>query len=195
MTRSAPAPAGSRARFEGLYRADPDPWATATSPYEREKFARTLQAAGSGPLGDVLELGCGVGTFTELLVPRARRVIAVDFSITAVGHARRRLAEHVLVEVATAQLPEEQPAGPFEAIFACELLYYWDPPVVADAARRMVEALRPGGQLICATWRGTADDLRMDAAAAHGIVAAQAGLRRTGTDLQPGYQLDHFLRP
>ncbi len=45
------------AEFEARYRADPDPWGYASSPYEREKYAGTLAACGPGPFAGALELG------------------------------------------------------------------------------------------------------------------------------------------
>jgi predicted TPR repeat methyltransferase len=61
-------------------------------PEERRKFAATLDRCGPGPFDRALELGCSVGTFTELLAPRCRSLLAVDVSQRAVDRTRARLS-------------------------------------------------------------------------------------------------------
>ena len=57
-----------------------DPFGFDRNPEEQLKYARTLEVCGDGTFGRVLELGCAVGTFTELLARRARDVLALDVS-------------------------------------------------------------------------------------------------------------------
>ena len=56
-----------------------DPFGFDVHPEEQLKFDRTLEVCGDGPLGRVLELGCAVGTFTEVLAPRATDVLAIEW--------------------------------------------------------------------------------------------------------------------
>jgi len=117
--------------FERLARESEDPWSYETSEYELAKYRRTL-AYVPEPAGDALELGCSIGVFTAMLAPRCSSLLAVDFSPTAVGRARRRVAGLDQVEVRRATLPEQMPAGPFETIVCAEtddyLLESWRRP-------------------------------------------------------------------
>jgi protein-L-isoaspartate O-methyltransferase len=109
--------------FERLARDSDDPWNYASSPYEQAKYRRTL-ARLPERIDSALELGCSVGVFTAILAPRCRRLLALDFSPTALEHAGKRLDGVPGVELCQADLPEEMPAGPFEAIVCSEILYY-----------------------------------------------------------------------
>ncbi|CAN0497448.1 unnamed protein product, partial [Phaeothamnion confervicola] len=55
-----------------------DPFGFDRNPDEQLKFAQTLEMCGGWGLGRVLELGCAVGTFTEVLAPYADQVLALD---------------------------------------------------------------------------------------------------------------------
>ena len=69
-----------------------DPFGFDRNPEEQLKFRRTLEVCGENALGRVLELGCAVGTFTELLAPRAEEVVALDVSQAAVDRVNRDLS-------------------------------------------------------------------------------------------------------
>ena len=80
-----------QAEFEHRYEQDADPWGYRSSPYERLKYAATLEACGPGPFRAALELGGSIGDFSALLAPRCRALTTIDFSPTAVDAARREL--------------------------------------------------------------------------------------------------------
>ena len=73
--------------FERRYRACADPWGYRSSPYERSKYAATLDACGRGPFEAALELGGSIGVFSTQLAPRCRSLTTVDFSPTAAREA------------------------------------------------------------------------------------------------------------
>lgn len=102
----------------------------------------------------VVDLGCGTGRLTELLVPFAQRVVAVDGSEAMIEAARTRLREthgpsvdEGKIEFCLAQL-QNLPLDSAQADVALMVLvaHY-----VSDPAAAFVEAarlLKPGGQLL-----------------------------------------------
>jgi len=99
----------------------------------------------------VLEIGCGRGVGTEILLNRfgAAFVHAVDIDPDMVGLAQNRLAryipERVKVEVADAtQIPVTDNA--FDAVVDFGIIHHI--PVWQDAIPEIVRVLKPGGRFI-----------------------------------------------
>ena len=130
-----------------------DPFSYSTTPYEAARLAAMAEALGAGALGPVLEIGCAEGHFTEKLVGRSSRVLALDISAVALGRARRRAAGAVFLE-ADLMAWEPGSAAPFDAIVLGDVLYYLDRPgVAAEFAAlfpRIASWLKPGGRLLLA---------------------------------------------
>ena len=104
------------------------------------------------PGARALELGCGAGYGTELILERfgADRVDAVDLDPEMVDRARRRLARHgERVRLVTGDVTDLRRAldaadGSFDAVFDFGILHHvedWQ-AAVGDVAR----VLRPGGR-------------------------------------------------
>lgn len=170
----------SGASFEARYRADPDPWDTLTSPYERDKRARTLAACGPGPFAAACDLGAGPGVLAAELAPRCARLLALDAAPTAVAAARGRLTPFPHAEARVAALPGGLPApgDPYDLIVAAEILYYLDEPALEATLAWADRALPAGGRLVAVHWTGTAGDLRRDAAAVGAALGALGGRHR-----------------
>ena len=179
--------------FERLARASSDPWEYATSAYEQAKYRRTL-AHLPGRIDSALELGCSVGVFTAMLAPRCGRLLAVDFSPTALAHARERIGNRADVELRQAVLPEETPRGPFAAIVCSEILYYWSPGVVREGLRRIEAALAPGGTLVAVHWRRSDRRRQLDGDAVHAILRAETKLLHRGRESSEDFLLDSWER-
>jgi ArsR family transcriptional regulator len=99
------------------------------------------------PETTVADLGCGTGSFVELLAGVAARVVAIDESPEMLTAARARLTGHTNVELHQApleQLPAELPAVD-TAVLALVLHYVTEPRRVLSEAFRV---LRPGGRLV-----------------------------------------------
>jgi SAM-dependent methyltransferase len=158
------------AYFEELYREREDPWDLATSDYERRKYAATMAALDGRGYARGLEVGCSIGTLSELLAERCDRLLAVDCAPTAVARARARLAGVPGVRVERRCLPEEQPPGEFDLIVCSEVLYYWSPPLLREALGRLRAALAPGGSLLAVHWRGPTRHYPLDGDDAHAIL-------------------------
>jgi SAM-dependent methyltransferase len=136
------------AYWEAFYEPSYDPFGFDTNPDEAWKFESTLDVCGAGPFGSALELGCAVGTFTELLAPRCESVLAVDISPTAIERATQRLGHLPNVTCEVRALPADLPSGPFDLIVASDVLYYWPMVDLLRAAPALAGALAPGGALV-----------------------------------------------
>lgn len=151
--------------FERLYRAAPDPWAYATSPYEAAKYDATLDALPRPRYRRGLEVGCSIGVLTERLAGRTDALLAVDVSETALARARRRCAGHPHVAFERRQVPAETPAGPFDLAVVSEVGYYLSAPDLDAFLDRLADAVEPAGHLALVHWTGptdypqTADDI------------------------------------
>jgi SAM-dependent methyltransferase len=178
--------------FERLMSELPDPWDYETSPYEQAKYRRTL-AALPRRTGRTLELGCSVGVFTAMLAPRSESLLAVDFSPTALEHARRRLRGAENVELAQRRLPEQTPRGPFETIVCAEILYYWSEALVREGLARMERALAPGGTLLAVHWRGPDPRRELNGDDVHRILRADTRLSWRAGAQAPDYLLDRWV--
>lgn len=115
-----------------------------------ERLERTAVLDLAGPLAgrDVLDVGCGDGTYALGAARAGARVTGVDRSAAAVEAARRRAADVGLpleLHVADA-LTLPFPAERFDAVLAVTVLCFVpDPP---RAVAEMARVLRPGGVLV-----------------------------------------------
>ncbi|MDI3385050.1 methyltransferase domain-containing protein [Streptomyces sp. B-S-A8] len=109
-----------------------------------------LDAAGFGPEGRVLDIGCGSGQTTRLAARRAARgrVLGVDLSAPMLDRARASAAreglDNVTFERADAQVHAFSP-GAFDAAVSRYGVMFFADPVAAFA--NIGGALRPGGRL------------------------------------------------
>lgn len=109
-----------------------------------------LDFTGAAPGEKVLDVGCGPGALTEVLVERlgAVGVAAVDPSEAYVASVRRRLPG-VDARVASAEdLPF--PDGVFDATLAQLVVHFLADPVAG--LREMARVTRPGGVVAACVW-------------------------------------------
>jgi ubiquinone/menaquinone biosynthesis C-methylase UbiE len=117
----------------------------------REPTRIALEALAIQPGENVLDLGCGPGQATALMLPLAMpgMVTGIDQSSTMIGQAGRYnrhavAAGHMAFRVATFEaLPFN--AASFDAVLASNVMYFWhDPCLVISEIRRV---LRKDGRL------------------------------------------------
>jgi cyclopropane fatty-acyl-phospholipid synthase-like methyltransferase len=180
------------ADFEERYREDADPWSYETSPYERAKYAATLDACGLAPFRDALELGSSIGVLSELLAPRCERLTTIDGAPTAVSRARRRLAGRPGVEIILGEIPEAIPARSYDLILASEILYYLEPPALATTLDRLRELSVPSARLVAVHWRPEGSERPACAEEVHRRLGAQPWLVASGSASTDDYLLDVF---
>jgi len=178
--------------FERIYAVSEDPWGYRTSDYERGKYADTLAALPARPLGRVLESGCSIGVFTELLAARCARVVAMDFAPSALALARERVGGLANVELLQASFPEQAPPGPWDAVVCSEVLYYLDGSALLAATRWLAEQLCEGTSVLAVSWRGEGSHEPMRGDEAHDVLARELERWHTFDGRRSGYRLDRF---
>ncbi|UCI07181.1 trifunctional glycosyltransferase/class I SAM-dependent methyltransferase/polysaccharide deacetylase [Mesorhizobium sp. B1-1-8] len=130
--------------------ATEDPW-NYNSPYEQEKYERQLEILPAGPIARALELACAEGHFTRQLAPRVGHLTATDISAVAIGRARARCGDQPNVEFGTLDFSTDTLPGEMDLIVCSEVLYYLeDLAELRRVAKKLVEALAPGGSFISA---------------------------------------------
>lgn len=115
-----------------------------------------LERGALGPGSRVVEVGCGTGKLTELLVGRGLDVEAVDVGGRMIEVARRRVGAQGRIRFHHGRFEDvELPAGSFDAVFSATAFHWIDPTV---GWRKAAELLRPGGLLALLSHRGVADE-------------------------------------
>jgi peptidoglycan/xylan/chitin deacetylase (PgdA/CDA1 family) len=143
--------------FEATFALDPDPWDYG-SEYEQRKYEHALGLLPER-VGDALELGCAGGFFTELLAPRAERVLACDISLVALSAAARRCRGLENVAFSRLDLFADQIPQGYDLVVCSETLYYAaDRDQLDETLGRIAGALSPGGHLLTANAHVLADD-------------------------------------
>ncbi|WP_091594749.1 trifunctional glycosyltransferase/class I SAM-dependent methyltransferase/polysaccharide deacetylase [Mesorhizobium muleiense] len=137
-----------RTSFWNGYFATEDPWNYGSS-YEQEKYERQLEILPAGPIGRALELACAEGHFTRQLAPRVSHLTATDISAVAIGRARARCSDQPNVEFGVLDFSADTLPGEMDLIVCSEVLYYLDDLAeLRRIAKKIVEALAPGGSFI-----------------------------------------------
>lgn len=138
-----------RSFWEDLFE-EPDPW-NYGSPYEQEKYRRQLDLLPERLAGTTLELACAEGRFTEQLSSRVERLIATDISSKALERAKERCAGKDNIEFRQLDLSADSIPEDLDLILCSEVLYYLkDEPELVGVARRLADAVKPGGHILTA---------------------------------------------
>lgn len=193
MSPTASVPA---AHFDALYAADPDPWQFATSPYEQDKYASTLEALPRPHYRRAFEPGCSIGVFTAMLAPRCDLLIAADVSEAALDGARQRVGHLPQVRLMQLEVPAQMPAGRFDLIVLAELGYYWSSSDLRRARVALTDALEPGGHLVLVHYTPFVAHHPLRGDDVHGeFLAASRGSRLVHLQAirRPLYRIDTFL--
>jgi SAM-dependent methyltransferase len=109
---------------------------------------RILERTGAGPDSRVLSLGCGIGDTEILLAPRVGSVAGLDCSPAAVRQAREDAARAGLRNVVFQEgsLEDGFPDSAFDVVVAVFFLHHLPDAALAEAPRRIVDLLAPGGR-------------------------------------------------
>ena len=99
------------------------------------------------PSGDVLELACGTGLWSQHLVKQHSRVVAIDVSAEAIAINRERVDSNAVEYIVADLFDWTPPAGRFDAVFFGFWLSHV-PPGHFDAFWETVRAaLKPDGRV------------------------------------------------
>lgn len=187
MTRIPPS------HFEAMYRADPDPWRFATSPYERAKYDATVTALAGRRYERGLEVGCAIGVLTLDLAEVCEALLALDAAPTALAQAAARTAALPHVTVQHGVVPEDWPPGSFDLIVLSEVGYYLDAPTLDTLLDLAAASLAPGGDLVAVHWTGPTD-YPLTGAAVHQALHAHPDLALITNTRTATYRLDVLTR-
>jgi SAM-dependent methyltransferase len=115
-----------------------------------------LHQAGLAAGAKVVEVGCGTGKLTELLVARGLRVDAVDPGPRMVEIARRHVGDSPLARFYVARFEEVTlPERRYEAVFSATAFHWIDPAIGWSRAASLLE---PGGLLALVGHFAVADE-------------------------------------
>jgi 2-polyprenyl-3-methyl-5-hydroxy-6-metoxy-1,4-benzoquinol methylase len=108
----------------------------------------TRAVAGLGPLGDVLDLGCGRGHLALYLLERgaAKSVRAFDWDEDKIALARRA-GEGLDASFAALDVRHAEPE-PADTVLLIDVLHYLDPAAQDALLDRAADLVRPGGRLV-----------------------------------------------
>lgn len=105
---------------------------------------RLESTIGDGPLGAVLEVGCGAGYAVDYLGDRVADYVGVDHSEELVGAASARHGRGG-VEFRSGRIQDLRLETSYDTVFVIGVLHHLDD--VESALATMVASLRPGGWL------------------------------------------------
>jgi len=117
-----------------------------TDPWLDRWLGLVAERAGAAP---VLELGCGTGPDSAVLVNAGRRVVGIELSSESVAQAQARVPHGAEFHCSDFRAPFPVADGSIGVVLASLSLHYfaWDETLAL--ARRIHRVLRPGGVLLC----------------------------------------------
>ena len=129
---------------------------------------------------DALDLGCGMGRFSEAMAPRLRGVLGLDLSAGMVEEARRRSRHgNVRYAIGTGRDLAGVADGSVDLVLAADVFpYLVEAGLAGHHVAEMARVLRPTGAAVILNYayRGDEADLAADAAR-HGFALERAGER------------------
>jgi trans-aconitate methyltransferase len=180
--------------FEAKYKKQADPWNFVKSDYELKRYDTILAALNHRRYRSAFEPGCSIGVLTERLATLSDKVVAIDFSPSAVAKALARCSHCPGVEIHCASLPAYMPGSGFDLIVLSEIGYYFSPEEWEVLSSRIVSAMDQGATLLAAHWLGHSKDHRMGGDAVHEILNNNAQLVREHAARHEGFRIDRWIR-
>ncbi|SCY68493.1 ArsR/SmtB family transcription factor [Microvirga guangxiensis] len=111
--------------------------------------AAVVEALGSKPIRNLVDLGTGTGRMLQLLAPRADRTVGLDASHAMLSVARANLEKAGLRGIELRQGDIYAPPFPrdtFDLVIIHQVLHYLDDP--ARAIREAARLVAPGGRIL-----------------------------------------------
>src|SRR6267142_2238496 len=118
------------------------------SPYELGRLALIGEMLPFGP-GRAMDIGCGTGEVSALLVEHGFRVTGIDVDEQSVRAARQRVLAADFVRLDA--LAEPLGADNVDVVTACEVLEHFDLDQQRTLLEKIRNILRPGGHLLLST--------------------------------------------
>lgn len=123
-------------------------WGTPAGKQRAKRRAALIINGASIASGDnVLEIGCGVGMFTEIFSKSGAQITAVDLSPELLKLARERNLPEGQVKFLESPFEECKASGPFDAIIGSSVLHHLN---IAASLVRIYSMLKSGGYMVFA---------------------------------------------
>ncbi|UHG92846.1 class I SAM-dependent DNA methyltransferase [Spirosoma oryzicola] len=184
--------------FDDVYRANSDPWAFETSPYEKAKYEATVAALPNDRYENAFEIGCSIGVLSALLAQRCEKLLSVDASELPLEAARQRLAPYLNIAVRQMSIPNDFPDGHFDLIVMSEVGYYLVIDDLKRARQLMVDHLDTNGHLLLVHWTPFVHDYPLTGDQVHEHFLEIAGEGKSLTHLlgqrTDKYRMDLFVK-
>ena len=102
-------------------------------------------------LGDLVEMGCGTGYFTEAIAAKSKRMVATDLSDTLLETANKRMNGYLQVTVRKENcMATSFSSEAYDAVFTANLIHVIESPLaLLEECHRI---LRRNGRLIITTY-------------------------------------------
>lgn len=166
------------AGFDAKFAGNDDPWRTFDDADEALKRRAILHAMGPEPWGRVIELAAGNGSNSAAIAPRARRLDATEATASGTALVAKAIASRgKRARAIRLAVPARLPRPAYDIALVAELLYYLTPRAMAQTARDVAAALRPGGTLVLAHHRVDYPDFAQHAAHIQRRFLAATGAR------------------
>lgn len=181
------------ARFDALYRDNPDPWDFRGSAYERAKYSATLAALPRSRYRSGVEIGCSIGELTSRLGEHCDVLIALDVSEVAIEIAKRRCGNRPNISFIVAEVPGFWPNVAADLIVLSELLYFLDAGEIDQLAEQVAAHWVGGGDCVLVNYLGPNDAPVDGDDAGQRFIGKLARVRPITTltaERTPGYRLD-----
>lgn len=180
--------------FEAKYQQDPDPWNFSTDRYEGSRYKAILAALSHQTYENGFEPGCSIGVLTERLAGICKRVVAIDFSPTAIQQAKIRCAHLPNVDLRCDSLPAGIPGTPCDLVVLSEIGYYFSPDDLMKVASTIIARMPARSTLLASHWLGESADHIMHGDQVHDILRAMGGLRLDHSERHAHFRLDRWSR-
>jgi len=154
-----------------VYATDSDGTDRPKSPTEDERVVRDL-----GLSGEVLELACGTGAWTQHLASVADSVVAVDVAAEMIEFARPKIATSNVTFV-QADVFTWSPGRRFDAIFFAFWLSHVPPALFGSFWERLATMLGDGGRVVAIDELHARRDLEKNLTTENGLPVARRQLR------------------
>ncbi len=148
----------SRAAFEHLYQARPDPWQSASNRYryQSRKYERIVASLPAGRrFRRALDLGCGLGLLSAKIAPLADEVLGIDLAQNAVDLATAGChSANVVFQQGDILNLSPTLDRRFDLVVIADALYYVADSIadalLASVAEQVADLLVPGGLCLLA---------------------------------------------
>lgn len=180
--------------FEDVYSANADPWGFESSPYEQEKFAKTMDALPRDHYTAGFEIGCSIGVLSDKLAGRCESLLSVDVADRALDQARERCRDIAHLRFQKMSVPGEFPEGQFDLVVVSEVGYYFALPDLDMLIDQIAAAQRRGDDLVLVHFTPFVPDYPLTGDAVHERFLQRSEWTRLHGRIEERYRIDVLRR-